>query len=107
MRKVMILAVLVSTAMGCTYGSVTEAGDQVRVSDAAAVERCEHVGKTNARTRAKVWIFKRGIDHQAEELEMMARDDAAEMGGSDVVAAGEIEDGRQSFEIYRCPASAP
>ena len=107
MRMAMILVVLASTAMGCTYGSLTAAGEQVRVSDAAAVESCERIGKTNARTKAKVWVFKRGSNHIAEELEMMARDDAAEMGGTDVVAMGEVEEGRQSFEIYRCPATAP
>ena len=66
------------------------------------MESCERIGKTNARTRAKVWVFHRSEEKVAQELVDLARDDAAQMGGTDVAPLDEVVDGKQSFGIYRC-----
>jgi len=96
----------VTVLAGCTFVQVSPAGEQVRASTPAAVESCERIGRTNARVRDKIWVFKRNADKVTQELTDLARDDAAEMGGTDVAPLDEQQDGQQSFGIYRC-ATAP
>ena len=76
----------------------------MRVSTDEAVVECERLGRTKTRTADKAWIFPRREEKVAEELANLARIDAAEMGGTDVVPADDAADGRQEFGIYRCGA---
>ena len=99
------LSLLVGAA--CTFVELTPQGEQVRVSTAEAVATCERVGRTKTRTAHKAWIFPRREAKVAEELASLARVDAVEMGGTDVVPTGAPEEGRQEFGIYRCAAGAP
>jgi hypothetical protein len=104
MARFAILVVCVMMLPGCTFVKVTPAGEQVKVSTATAVESCERIGKTKTRVRSKIWIFKRSEEKVTRELADLARDDAAEMGGTDVAPLAEAADGQQSFGIYRCSA---
>ena len=38
----------------------------------------------------------------ADNLQTLARNAAAEMHGDTVVAASEVEEGKQKFNVYRC-----
>lgn len=97
------LVLVLGAGSACTWVELTPEGAQVRVSPPEAVAQCERVGRTKARSSEKAWIFPRREEKVHEELANMARDDAAEMGGTDVVAEGEPVEGRQEFGIYRCP----
>ena len=103
-HRIPLFAACLVLALGCrSFVKLSPEAEQVRVAAPSAVESCERIGKTNARTRAKVWVFHRRQATVEQELADLARDDAAEMGGSDVAPLGDIEDGKQSFGIYRCP----
>jgi len=89
---------------GCTWVALAPEAEQVRVARTDAVEGCERVGTTKARTKTKVGIFARGDEKIAEELATLARNDAPELGGNTVVADGPVTaDGVQRFEVYDCP----
>jgi hypothetical protein len=49
-----------------------------------------------------VLIFARTQRKVHEELESLARNEAATMGGNAVAPTGEPAEGRQSFDVYRC-----
>jgi hypothetical protein len=104
-RGFVLLVLLMSTSCK-SWVVLTPEAEQVRVSAPEAVESCERIGRTKARTSPKAWIFPRREKKVLEELSSLAREDAAEMGGTDVMSLNEEEDGRQDFAIYRCPGQA-
>jgi hypothetical protein len=93
-----VLAVLLS---GCTWIKLTDAGAQVNQATAAEVANCRHVGSVSSSTQDKVGV-KRGRGKVAEELIVLARNEAANIGGDTITPAGPPVDGRQDFTVYRC-----
>jgi len=89
-------------ASGCTWVPLSAGGEQVQYANQKAVESCRQVGKTTARTKAKLWVFPRGDSTIREELRSLARNDGAVMGGTTVSPLGPVEDGEQIFGIYVC-----
>jgi hypothetical protein len=71
---------------------------------AADVAECEKLGKTAATTADRVVFFARSKRKVNEELETLARNEAARMGGDAVVATDSEKEGRRSFDVYRCTA---
>jgi len=87
---------------GCTWVSVTEEGQDIRVLQAGATTGCEKIGNVSAKTTDHVTIFARSDRKIQEELEGLARNEATELGGDAIVPVGSPVDGRQSFDVYRC-----
>jgi hypothetical protein len=94
------LAVLLPV-MGCTWIKLTDAGAAVQQATSEQVEGCRVVGHVTATTQDRV-LLKRGRGKVAEELIVLARNEAATLGGDTVVPAGAMAEGRQDFRVYRC-----
>lgn len=103
-RPVICLAAAALLA-GCAWVKVTPGGAAVRVLTTEDVASCTHLGKTQVSLLAKVVGFKRSATKVQKELETLARNSAAEMGGDTVVAVAPPADGRQSYNVYRCLAA--
>lgn len=88
--------------LGCNWAPLTAGGELVQLASLKAVESCEQIGKTTARTSDKVWIFARSESTIREELRSLARNDAAAMGGTTVAPLEPAQGGSQSFGIYVC-----
>ncbi len=103
-RSIRILAALVLLAAlpACTWVKATEAGAQVVVSDGAGVNNCERKGEVEAALKSRVAGFERNATKVAGELETLARNEAAKMGGDTIVAESTVRDGKQTFGVYRC-----
>ena len=97
-----IMLVMVLPTVGCTWVPLTTEGQNVRVLDATNVADCQKLGVTTSKTASQVMIFSRTDRKVHEELESLARNEAAEMGGDAIVATGAPREGRQSFGVYRC-----
>ena len=91
-------------ATGCTWVSVEEEARAVRVVSMSEVASCESLGKTTSKTADRVVLFARKDRKIREELEALARNEAANMGGDSIVALGAPTGGRQTFGVYRCQA---
>ena len=76
-----IILAMVLPAVGCTWVPLTTEGQKVRVVDAANVADCQKLGTTTSKTASRVVIFARTDRKVHEELESLARNEAAEMGG--------------------------
>jgi hypothetical protein len=102
-------ALIASVALlgsGCTWVKLTAPGESVRVGTMAQVAGCEKLGATHAKTSTKVGIFGRSPKKIDEEIENLARNEAADMGGNTIVAQGPTSsEGRRSFDVYRCHGS--
>jgi hypothetical protein len=86
---------------GCATLKLTEGGQKIRVLDPAEVTSCKNLGRTSTSVTARV-IFERPADAVAKELETVARNSAASMGGDTIVPLTVIEDGKQTFVVYKC-----
>jgi len=90
-------------AGGCTWVKLTSPGEGVRVGTRAQVAACERLGATHAKTSTKVAFFSRSQMKVDQEIESLARNEAADMGGNTIVAQGPTSsEGRRSFDVYRC-----
>ncbi|MGD8783677.1 MAG: DUF4156 domain-containing protein [Thioalkalispiraceae bacterium] len=102
--RVNLLLILFSLVLlsGCSWIELTAQGDKVRVLARNEVAGCKYVGKTTATVTDKVIGLKRKEHIVRENLETLARNAAANMGGDTIVAETQIEQGKQTFNVYQC-----
>ena len=104
MRTVWMAApVLWAAALGCAWVPLEPQAEAILVRAAGDVSGCERIGKTGTRTTDRIGPFARRESKVRQELEALARNEAAEMGGNAVAPLGEMAGGEQDFGIYRCP----
>ena len=105
MNKVFIvIAVLLvgGFSVSCTWVKTTPEGAAVRVVQASAVVGCVKKGQVAASLKSRIAGFERKPGKVATELETLARNEGALMGGDTVVAESPIKDGRQEWGVYLC-----
>jgi hypothetical protein len=99
--RLIVLAILVSMC-ACTWVPLTDEGARVRILKASEVAGCEKLAETTSRTSDRVVIFARSDRKVREELDSLARNEAADLGGDAIAPIGTPKNGRQSFGVYRC-----
>ncbi|MHB8810972.1 MAG: DUF4156 domain-containing protein [Desulfobulbaceae bacterium] len=88
---------------GCTWVKPTPGGEHVRVaSSPAEVAGCEQLGKTTVSLLDRVGAIKRGQEKVEDELFILGRNSAAEMGGDTILPVSDIFQGERRFAVYRC-----
>ena len=97
-----LAAIVVLILSACSWVNVSDKGGKVRVLSAEEVAGCERVGKTTVSTAGKIGALERYPEKIQEELNILARNSAPDIGGDTVVAIDEPVEGRQVFEVYRC-----
>lgn len=103
----LMVGVLACALNACAFVQLTPAGKKVRVLSEGEVAACQRLGETSASVIAKAGPFQRIPERVQQELDDVASNSAAEMGGDTVVRIGQMQDGRQSYRVYRCmPASS-
>ncbi len=108
MRKGLVLVAMLSLVMltGIKWVKLTPEGEKIRVLEQSEVAKCKKLGSTTASLKSKIGPFGRSEKKVKQELEYLARNSAASdfegKGADTVVAAGEIEDGKQKFDVYKC-----
>lgn len=101
MKKLLIVLTLV-LLQGCTWVKLNPAGEQVNVVEAQHVEGCKLLGKTTVSVKSTVAGIGRDEEDMQQELEILARNNAADIGGDTIVAISGIEDGRRAYSVYQC-----
>lgn len=97
-----VIVLLGFSLCACTWVRLTSEGEEVMVKTQEQVADCKRVAKTNASLRSKVMGIERSEEKVKLELETLARNAAVEYGGNVVVPITEIEEGSQSFAVYKC-----
>ncbi|MBA2492638.1 MAG: DUF4156 domain-containing protein [Gammaproteobacteria bacterium] len=87
---------------GCQFVPLTPGGEKARVLSAAEVQQCTKLGDTTASVKGDILGLKRQESVVSAELERLARNNAAAMGGDTVVPASDIIQGTQLYNIYKC-----
>ena len=101
MNKIICIASVAIMLSACSSLKLTEAGEKVRVLDPAEVSSCKNLGRTNTSVTDRL-VFERPADSVAEELLIVARNSGARMGGDTIVPLTVIEEGQQTFVVYKC-----
>ncbi|WP_127478680.1 DUF4156 domain-containing protein [Sulfurivermis fontis] len=96
------MAALVLALSACTWVEPTAQGEKVRVLSAEEVTKCKKVGQTTVSLLAKLAGIERNPQKVQEELNILARNSAVELDGDTVVPISAVEDGKQTFAVYRC-----
>ncbi len=89
---------------GCATVKLSENAEKVRVLAPEEVSTCKKLGQANASVIAKVLGIPRPIETISKELASIGRNRAANMGGDTIVPLTVIEEGEQSFVVYKCVA---
>ena len=100
-KPVTVSLLLGLSLSGCTYVSLSEAGSRVNQRSLDAVGECALVGDVSSQTKDKV-LLDRNTGKVKQELIVLARNRAAELGATDLVQTGSVEGGSASFKAYRC-----
>lgn len=95
-----VAAALVVSA--CTWVPIAPEAQKVRVLRAEPAG-CEKAGEIDVEVTDKVALYKRNPLRVAEELETMARNQAAGIPATDIHPLTGVTDGKQRFAAWRCP----
>ena len=103
MKKLSLtLLALAAITSSCTWVKVSETGSTVAVANAANVRGCKNLSEVTVSVTSKVGFYQRNADKVATELANLARNEAAGLGGDTIVPSTGIDNGKQSFNVYRC-----
>jgi Domain of unknown function (DUF4156) len=94
---------LLSVLSSCTWVSLTDEGARVQLRTLEQARACERKSRVTVSVKDKIGGIARNEDKVRGELETLARNEAARVGGNAVAAESEPTDGRQVFLIYHCP----
>jgi len=75
---------------------------KVRVLSPEEVSSCRELGKTNTSVTPTALGIPRPAKTIKSELESIGRNSAANMGGDTIVPLTVIDNGMQSFQVYKC-----
>lgn len=89
-------------AGGCALVELTPTGAGVRLASPGAVVTCTNLGRITASVVHEVGILPRHPQAVQDNINVTARNRAAELGADTIVPLTKVEDGKQTFEIYRC-----
>lgn len=107
MKVSLILPALAALLAACSWGiKLDSGGDKVRVAWDGNVDGCKDAGKVTVSVLDRVGPVDRSGVKVSDELEIMARNEAAGMGADTIRPLGEPHDGAQSWGAYTCGSIA-
>lgn len=106
MRKILLLLVPLALLGACTWGiTLDDAGKQVRTAWNGDVGSCRDLGKVTVSVMDHVGPVDRNDIKVRDELEVMARNEAAKMHADTIKPLAEPSDGSQPWGAYQCGSS--
>lgn len=105
MKKATFSIFILSLALlpaACTWVEPTVSGNAVRVAYDGKVAGCRDAGTVAVTVADKIAFYHRSEYKVADELETMARNEAAGLPADTIVPRTEPKDGSQRFQAYVC-----
>ena len=106
MIKVVFCVIAISTitlfTTSCAVVKLTEGGEKARVLSSGEVKNCQKRGATTVSVKPTILTIDRKKHVVEEELQILARNSAVNMGGDTVTPISEIDNGKQTYAVYRC-----
>jgi hypothetical protein len=103
MRKTLLLLVPVLLLSACSWGiTLDDAARNVRTAWSGDVSACRDMGKITVSVMDRVGPIDRNDIKVRDELEVMARNQAAQMHADTIKPLAEPTDGSQPWGAYQC-----
>lgn len=98
------ILLLATVGSGCAFVELNEQGQRVRVVDSAALTAgCVRKGEITSRVTRDVGPFERNSQKVADEVEALARNDAATLSANTIVAVSPLDgNGERRYVAYDC-----
>ena len=102
-KSIFLILAVVLTASGCSsLVKLSPDADRVRLMTAKSASNCKVLGTTTVSVLDEILFYDRNKKTMLEELEILARNSAAKMGGDTASPDGDPVGGEQSYTVYRC-----
>lgn len=102
MRKTLLLVPVVLLS-ACSWGiKLDDSGKAVRTAWSGDVSHCQELGKVTVSVMDRVGPVDRNQIKVRDELEVMARNEAAKMNADTIKPLADPTDGSQPWGAYRC-----
>jgi hypothetical protein len=106
MRKTLLLLVPVLLLGACSWGiTLDDAAKNVRTAWSGDVSACRDLGKVTVSVMERVGPVDRNDIKVRDELEVLARNEAAKMHADTIKPLAEPTDGSQPWGAYQCGAN--
>lgn len=102
MQKFSVILAVICLSTACTWVKVDEDGSKVAVTSIDRVAGCEKVQNVHVKVKSNLGPVDRNSEKVATELATLARNEASSFGGDTVVPTSTVDNGRQSFGVYKC-----
>ena len=105
--SLVVIALGAASLAACSWGiKLDSGGEKVRVAWDGNVDGCRDAGKVTVSVLDRVGPVDRSGLKVSDELEIMARNEAAGLGADTIRPAGEPHDGAQTWNAYTCGSVA-
>lgn len=96
----LLSASLLTTA--CTWVELGSQGAQVKTVQKEDILQCKKVGNIEVKGKHQVLGISRNKEKLMGELEILARNEASQIGANTIVAENTPDNGQQHFSAYQC-----
>lgn len=101
-NRILALLCLAIAPAACTWVDPSAGGNEVRVAYDGNVGGCRDAGEVSVSVTDKVAFYHRSDLKVRDELESLARNEAATIPADTIKPLGEPHDGAQRFQAYVC-----
>lgn len=96
------LCLVIACLPACAWVETTQKGSEVTLVKPSNVKDCVKLATTNVSVTHKIGVITRTDEAVTEDLVIVAKNRAAELGGDSIVAKGAAVEGKMSFDVYKC-----
>lgn len=100
--RILLIAAATLAFAACTWVEPDAQGKQIQVAYGKELGACKLKGKVTVSVRSKVGFYERNDLKVRDELESLARNEAADLGADTIQALAEPVEGEQQFGAYDC-----
>lgn len=100
-KSILLLSMALFVA-ACTWVKPTPRSHGIVLVNDSEIVNCVKKGITSSKTLSKILFIPRAKNKVFSELVMLAKNEAAIMGGDAIVPVGTVVGGAQDFIVYRC-----
>lgn len=100
--RILFSAALAFTIASCTWVEPDREGSAVRVSYGKDLSGCDKRGEVTVSVKHEIAGIERNAIKVQDELESLARNEAATLGADVVQALGPVVGGEQRYGAWRC-----
>ena len=100
--RFLAFAAFASALGACTWVKLDEPGSRVHVVYDGRTAGCRALGEVSVSVKDRVGFYERSALKVKDELETLARNEAAQMNADTIAAKDEPRDGEQRFGAFQC-----